>query len=155
MTTEIPPELTGVLIGVLATIAVTVLTARLQRITEHARWLREERLNAYADICAASSRLIQHLPAEYEVIRPILLDLNASATRGTIVTDIAHESIATIVRESVELVIADRSNDVAQGDRAANQITEGIVQLRKEARIELKIKPNLWTRARRRLQRRT
>ena len=140
MNSEISPQLLGVLIGIVGTLAVTALAALLNRTTEHRRWLRQERLKAYTDLLAASSRLFYvstgTSTANVNLHLSIGADIATAAHRAKLVTDTAYDEIEAIEKGTISYLRATMRNE-EQGN-TISVITKATERLETKARAEFK-----------------
>lgn len=138
MTPEIQAVIAGGAIAGAFLIVGTILGAWLNRTTEHTRWLRQERLNAYTDLLAISSRILHTPSSEPKVLHELLHDMSTTVHRSKLLTETAWKEIDTIEGELINYIATITLNDTENADKARMNVARTSAKLQLKGRKELK-----------------
>lgn len=132
----------GIVVGVIVSIVGAVVGTRLNRTSEHQRWLREERLSVYAKLLAIAARINieDHFTKNItkDFIQDTLNDMYAEGHRGLLITDIAADEIRAITRAATRRLETSATKDDTRREEAADETVEAMKRLQIKARKELK-----------------
>lgn len=109
--------------------------------TEHEQWLRQERLNVYAQLLAIIDRALTESPPPPELFQ----ELHIAVSRGRLITDTAWTEIVAISSELIAYASADAIADQATKDKVFHRLIRSLTDLERKARKELGNRPIDWS----------